>query len=56
MTTHRHVNGDQAEPDDSDGVRPLRPLWPIPHRQEEAHHKQAEIQVLENVVEDMNSI
>jgi len=47
-----HVNRDEPEPDERERVAPFRPSGPITEREKEAHDEKAEIEVVEDQVED----
>jgi hypothetical protein len=46
--TDRHVNRDERKPNHRARVPPLASLRPVAERQDEAHNKQAEVEVVEN--------
>jgi len=53
--TYRHIERDETESDHRDRIPPFAPLRPVAERKEVAHHQQAEVNVVENEIENANS-
>lgn len=52
---HRHVHRDDSEAHEGQFVAPPRPFRPIPEREDIAHDEEADVQVIEHDVDDVDS-
>jgi hypothetical protein len=53
--THRHVNGNDRKPYERKCIPPLGALWSITEGKEVTHDEQAEVEIIEDKVDNMNS-
>ena len=51
-----HIYRDDTEADECEGVRPFRTLWPVTKGKDVAQDEQAEIKVLQNDVDDVDTL
>ena len=53
--TDSHVNCDQSKPNHRRGVEPFRSLWSVTQRQDETCDEQADVEVVEDDVKDVDA-
>ncbi len=54
-TAYRHVDGDNTEPNEGCSVSPLTPLRSITQREEETQDEEAEVEVVQYDVSDVDA-
>jgi len=52
--THRHINSNNRKAQERGGIPPLGALWPITKGKEVTHDEQAEVDVIEDTIGNLN--